>query len=126
MPCSKSENYGRTPNQIGQIGTYPCPCCGYFTLHGPPGSYEICSICYWEDDEEQFFDPTSNSGANRVSLVDAQKNFMKYGFCENRVEPYVRPVEATDKRAPKWRLFDPEVDKVKSLQDYYWDAEPNA
>jgi len=30
--------------------TYPCPCCGYLVFTEPPGSYDICSICFWEDD----------------------------------------------------------------------------
>ncbi|MEH7657210.1 CPCC family cysteine-rich protein, partial [Bacillus velezensis] len=33
---------------------YTCPCCGYRTIEEePPGTYEICNICYWEDDEVQ-------------------------------------------------------------------------
>lgn len=30
---------------------YTCPCCGYKTLEEEVrGSYEICPICFWEDD----------------------------------------------------------------------------
>jgi anaerobic ribonucleoside-triphosphate reductase len=29
---------------------WPCPCCGYQVFTGPPGSYEICPVCGWEDD----------------------------------------------------------------------------
>ncbi|NIP43329.1 MAG: hypothetical protein GWN61_14025, partial [candidate division Zixibacteria bacterium] len=32
---------------------YTCPCCGYRTLDDPPGSYDICGICFWEDDTVQ-------------------------------------------------------------------------
>ena len=36
---------------------YTCPCCGYKTLdEKPPGTYAICSICYWEDDGVQYDD----------------------------------------------------------------------
>ena len=28
---------------------YTCPCCGYKTLDDEH-EYEICPICYWEDD----------------------------------------------------------------------------
>jgi rubrerythrin len=32
---------------------YPCPGCGYLVFDEPPGSYEICPICFWEDDLAQ-------------------------------------------------------------------------
>ncbi|MEV5113035.1 hypothetical protein MRBL20_001149 [Peribacillus frigoritolerans] len=33
---------------------YTCPCCGYKTLdEEPPGTYDICSICFCEDDGVQ-------------------------------------------------------------------------
>ena len=99
MPCFQKENYGRTPRQIGQVGKYPCPCCGYYTLEvEPPGSYRICAICFWEDDVEQFHDPLLKGGVNRVSLQEAQRNFEAFGCCEERLKQYVRPVEATDQR----------------------------
>ncbi len=51
---------------------YTCPCCGYKTIEEePPGTYEICNICYWEDDEVQFNDPDFEGGANEVSLRQA-------------------------------------------------------
>lgn len=37
---------------------YTCPCCGYKTLdEEPPGTYDICSIFFWEDDGVQYDDP---------------------------------------------------------------------
>ncbi|WP_218951149.1 CPCC family cysteine-rich protein [Desulfoluna butyratoxydans] len=104
MPCFKKDNYGRTPKQIGRIGNSPCPCCGYYTLADSPGSYQICEICYWEDDIEQFRDPTYRGGANQVSLTEAQENFEIYGCCEECVKQYVRPVETTDKRIKDWKI----------------------
>ena len=36
-----------------------CPCCENNTLYEkPPGTFEICPICNWEDDEVQYNDPT--------------------------------------------------------------------
>lgn len=44
---------------------YTCPCCGYLTLdEKPPGTYDICSICFWEDDDVQYNDPNYEGGAN--------------------------------------------------------------
>ncbi|MBS7426825.1 hypothetical protein KHP59_01710 [Virgibacillus sp. 19R1-5] len=48
---------------------YTCPCCGYKTLNEePPGTFEICEICFWEDDYTQFADPDYEGGANAPSL----------------------------------------------------------
>lgn len=53
---------------------YKCPCCGNYTLNGrPPGTYEICMICQWEDDQVQYDDPTYAGGANELCLNDARK-----------------------------------------------------
>jgi len=55
---------------------YACPCCGKYTLHEkPPGTYEICSVCKWEDDEVQFADPTYAGGANNLCLNEARKHY---------------------------------------------------
>lgn len=44
----------------------PCPCCGNLTFDADdvfPGSFEICPVCYWEDDDVQFLDPEYRGGA---------------------------------------------------------------
>ena len=51
----------------------PCPCCGFLTLEGEYGSYAICPLCDWEDDPVQLANPTSEGGANKKSLVQAQQ-----------------------------------------------------
>jgi len=61
---------------------YTCPCCGYKTLEEPPGDYDICKICYWEDDPVQNEDPDFEGGANEVSLRQAQRNYKIYGASE--------------------------------------------
>ena len=54
----------------------PCPCGGYVVFDEPPGSYDICPICFWEDDALSSSLPTpSPGGANRVTLVAAQAGF---------------------------------------------------
>jgi hypothetical protein len=58
---------------------YPCPCCGYLTFSEPTrGTFEICPVCFWEDDNVQTEDPIYEGGANRISLLQAKKNFVKY------------------------------------------------
>jgi len=59
---------------------FPCPCCGYLTLsEKPPGTFFICPVCAWEDDNVQYEDPTYEGGANRVSLTEARANFQLLG-----------------------------------------------
>jgi hypothetical protein len=59
---------------------YACPCCGYLTLgEKPPGTYDICPVCFWEDDGVQFYDENYEGGANRVCLKVAKKNFLNFG-----------------------------------------------
>jgi len=50
-----------------------CPCCGYLTFEGALASYDICSVCSWEDDAIQEEDPTYSGGANNISLMEAQE-----------------------------------------------------
>jgi hypothetical protein len=59
---------------------HPCRCCGYLTLTGRPGSYQICQVCQWEDDPAVDWDgPDAVSGPNHVSLHQAQRNFADFG-----------------------------------------------
>jgi hypothetical protein len=82
---------------------FPCPCCGHLTLGEPPGSYEICPICFWEDDLVQLRWPTYRGGANKPSLVEAQRNFAAIGACEERLLRYVRPPRPDEPRDTGWR-----------------------
>jgi hypothetical protein len=52
---------------------YPCPACGFLVFDQPPGSYEICPMCDWEDDEVQLRNPALLGGANVMSLIEAQR-----------------------------------------------------
>mgnify|MGYP001590543558 FL=1 len=83
---------------------YTCPCCGYKTLEEePPGTHDICTICFWEDDIVQFDDPDYAGGANDVSLREAQKNFIKWGASEKRVLEFVRKPNSSDIKDKNWK-----------------------
>ena len=70
---------------------YRCPCCGFYTFdYIPDGSYDICKVCFWEDDPFQLQNPAYEGGANKVSLIQARKNFLEYGACDVKMLPYVR------------------------------------
>ena len=87
---------------------YRCPFCGYKTLESR-GEFDICPVCFWEDDTYFNFDadpivglyynqePTAEelldipSGANHgLTLRDAQKNYRLFGACIKEMLPHVR------------------------------------
>ncbi len=73
---------------------YRCPCCGYKTLDPPPHYFEICEVCYWQDDLVQFDEPDRRGGANKVSLNEARANFRKFGaFSEEFIGKTRKPTE---------------------------------
>lgn len=79
---------------------YGCPCCGFLTLdEAPPGTFAICPVCFWEDDEVQFRDPLYEGGANGVSLEQARKNFREFGAIEEGLRSEVRPPLADERPA---------------------------
>ena len=83
---------------------YTCPCCGYKTLgEEPPGTHDICKICYWEDDYFQYDHPDMDGGANHVSLKEAQQNFIKFGVSEKEFLENVRPPNKSDIKDPNWK-----------------------
>lgn len=71
--------------------SYPCPCCGHRVLDAMPGSYEICPVCFWEDDGVQFRWPTMDGGANKASLIEAQRNYQDFSACDEHGRRFVRP-----------------------------------
>ncbi|QCR31951.1 CPCC family cysteine-rich protein [Lysinibacillus sp. SGAir0095] len=83
---------------------YTCPCCGYKTLEEePPGKHDICSICFWEDDEVQYNDPDYEGGANIPSLRKAQKNYVLFRACEERCIEFVRELNENDVKDLDWK-----------------------
>jgi hypothetical protein len=55
---------------------FACPCCGYLTLdEEPPGTYEICVVCDWEDDAVQFDCPDFQRGANDEASTSVALTF---------------------------------------------------
>ena len=61
----------------GKANSYPCPSCGFLEFSNPPGSYDICSICSWQDDGVQLANPSSGGGANEMSLAESQKTALE-------------------------------------------------
>ena len=73
----------------------PCPCCGYRTLSSC-NDYEICPVCFWEDEPGSLRDPDYIGGANAVSLRVGRSNFERFGAVEGRFRTHVRSPEANE------------------------------
>lgn len=106
--------------------SYTCPCCGYITLSERPGSYDICHVCFWEDDPVQILDPWFEGGANKPSLVQAQATYATCGAMELRFVANVQGVLSNDVRDPQWRpVADDDRSFVRAPRDLsekeYWD-----
>jgi hypothetical protein len=41
--------------------------------------YELCPVCFWEDDPHQAADAASSDGANGLSLMEARSNYLETG-----------------------------------------------
>jgi len=92
---------------------YKCLCCGYRTLD-ERGEYDICPVCFWEDDvylmigkdsirvlerpEDYLSDEYDGedvldmeSGANHgLTLRQGRENFKEFGACEKSMVKNVR------------------------------------
>lgn len=81
---------------------YICPCCGYKTfIERPQGNYDICPVCFWED--EPIDGPDIVGGANKASLRKAQSNFFEYGACDQEMKKYVRAPSSDETRDVTWK-----------------------
>jgi len=82
-----------------------CPCCGYRTLE-ERGGYEICAVCWWEDDGQDNKRASEAWGGPNggVSLTRARFNFLTYGIYDPAREDLRRLQEPTEKFA-KGREF---------------------
>ncbi len=88
--------------------SHPCPCCGFLVFAEPPGSYDICTVCGWEDDVSQLRFPTIG-GANRP-LVECQREFLA-SPPETGVQ--LRYPNDSLQRDPTWRPIDPDSDYIE-------------
>ena len=90
------------------MSLYPCPCCGMETLDEiPPGTYDICAVCGWEDDHAQYHDPDSAGGANEFSLREAQRTWLRSVNARTASDTgWVEILGRRFRRSPQWRPLD--------------------
>jgi hypothetical protein len=106
----------------------PCPACGFLVFLGTYGSYDICPVCGWEDDGTQISNPTSEGGANKMSLADAQLAILRklpievQSFKEHARSPSWRPLRSNEiaaanaaKARQHWHSM-----AIVELSEAYW------
>lgn len=90
------------------MGKFACPCCGCLTL-AERGAYDICPVCFWEDDAYIVIDGGEikgvrfdkevcdddlldvPSGANHgLTLREGRDNYRRLGACEESMRMNVR------------------------------------
>lgn len=66
---------------------HPCPCCGFLTRTDEAyGTFDICPVCGWEDDNVQARDPDYRGGANKESLNEAREMYRTTGKCDTNIK----------------------------------------
>ncbi len=93
MPSFEGIDYFVNVYGYAADGTfYHCPCCGYPTLAMRCG-FEVCAVCYWEDDGQDSHDADRQRGGpnGTLSLTAAIANFALLGACEENMVDKVRP-----------------------------------
>lgn len=86
---------------------YICPCCENYTFEEKPGNtYQICPVCYWEDDRREYEDEEYDGGANGISLKEARANYKAFGAVSEKMIPHVRKPEEDEMSGIDWRKPD--------------------
>jgi hypothetical protein len=86
------DNSASAPRKEGVL--YRCPCCGARTL-GERGGFEICPVCFWEDDgqDDEDADVVRGGPNGDLSLTQGRKNFEEFGASDRRSLSSVRPAK---------------------------------
>ena len=79
-------------------GPFACPCCGFLTL-SERARYDICPVCFWEDDGQDDADADDVWGGpnGRLSLTQARANYRSLGACDPRMLAHVRPPQPKER-----------------------------
>ncbi|WP_422006506.1 CPCC family cysteine-rich protein [Roseivirga pacifica] len=83
-----------------------CPCCGYRTI-GARGNYDICKVCWWEDDGQDNQHPERIIGGPNygISLAMGRYNYLIYGLYDPKRTDLIR-LKAEENEFEKARVFE--------------------
>ncbi|NVK66771.1 MAG: hypothetical protein HWE22_19420 [Flavobacteriales bacterium] len=89
---SLNEVCGDEPN------LFPCPCCGFKTID-ERAEYEICPVCWWEDDgqDNQNADISMGGPNEDISLTQARINYLKFGIYNPKLTDLIEKKSDTSK-----------------------------
>ncbi|MFK4005076.1 CPCC family cysteine-rich protein [Qipengyuania sp. NPDC077563] len=76
---------------------HQCPCCFNLTL-SERGGFDICPVCFWEDDGQDDHDADAVRGGpnGALSLSVARSNYQAFGACEQSAVTHVRQPTASE------------------------------
>lgn len=71
---------------------HPCPCCRHRTLD-ELGGYDICPVCFWEDDGQgdENADEVWGGPNGPLSLTAARANYAAFGAYDPEYQSNVGP-----------------------------------
>ncbi len=99
-----------------------CPCCGYRTI-GERGNYDICKVCWWEDDgqDNQHSEQVMGGPNYGISLVMGRYNYLVYGlYSPKRTDLMEKKAEEGEyKRGRIFEIIDNEY-LVEKGTDWKW------
>lgn len=83
-----------------------CPCCGYRTI-GERGNYDICKVCWWEDDgqDNQHSEKIMGGPNYGISLVIGRYNYLIYGLYDPKRTDLMK-LKAEQNEFEKGRIFE--------------------
>lgn len=58
-------------SNLNETNKCRCPVCGKSQV----GEYDICTVCGWENDPNQSWNPNLSGGANEMSLKQAKEAY---------------------------------------------------
>ena len=83
-----------------------CPCCGYRTI-GARGNYDICKVCWWEDDGQDNQHPERIIGGPNygTSLAMGRYNYLMYGLYDPKRTDLIG-LKADENEFERGRIFE--------------------
>jgi Cysteine-rich CPCC len=93
-----------------------CPICGYLTIENRC-DWDICPVCFWEDDVLVVGDKDASSSANGGMFIStAQANYMLYGYSDPKHQAHVRPPNSQEAKDPQWTPLTLAIESVANRQ----------